>query len=124
MPDSVPSLRLPTSDGIMALVNTVASSAPMVARPKEISTSGASPISPGIANHSPHSPTKSSTEKAAIHGLRRVPSSAMAPSTGASAAAINSAMPVAYAHSEEPRAGLSIKPFTKYGANRKVTTRV
>ena len=35
------------------------------------------------------------TEKPAIHGLRRWPVSAMAPSTGASAAAISSAMPVA-----------------------------
>src|SRR4029453_4082654 len=76
MPDRVPSLWLPISDGIMALVNTVASSAPMVARPKEISTSGASPISPGIANQSPHSPTKSSTVKAAIHGFLRAPAPA------------------------------------------------
>ena len=37
----------------------------------------------------------SSTEKPAIHGLRGRPASAMAPSTGAMAAAISSPMPVA-----------------------------
>ena len=56
MPDRVPS-RLPeTSEGIMALLNTVASSAPMMARAKERSTSGAMPVCPGTASHSPHKP--------------------------------------------------------------------
>ena len=79
----------------MALVNTVASSAPMVAMAKEISTSGSRSMRPGAASQSPHMPTTSSTEKAAIQGLRGRPASAMAPSTGARAAAISSAMPVA-----------------------------
>ena len=88
--------RLPdTSEVIMALVNTVASSAPITARPKAISTSGTRSVRPGAASHRPHMPTTSSTEKTAIHGLRGWPASAMAPSTGASAAAISSAMPVA-----------------------------
>ena len=54
----------------MALVKTVASSAPMVARPKAISTTGTRSVRPGAASHKPHSPTTSSTEKKAIHGLR------------------------------------------------------
>ncbi len=78
----------------MALVNTVASSAPMVAMPKEISTTGRSHISPGIANHRPLKPATSSTENPAIQGLRARPASAMAPSTGARIAATNCAAPV------------------------------
>ena len=95
MPDSVPR-RLPeTSDGIMALLNTVASSAPMMASAKDRSTSGGKPISPGTASHSPRNPTTSTTEKPAIHGFRGNPASAMEPSIGASIAAISSATPVA-----------------------------
>ena len=40
MPDSVPRRRPETSDGIMALLNTVASSAPMIASAKAKSTTG------------------------------------------------------------------------------------
>ncbi len=79
----------------MALVNTVASSAPITARPKAISTTGTRSVAPGWASHRPHMPATSSTEKKAIHGFRLWPASATAPSTGASAAAISSAMPVA-----------------------------
>ena len=79
----------------MALVKTVASSAPMVATAKETSTSGRRSILPGAARKSPQQPATSRTEKAAIHGLRGSPESAMAPSTGAMAAAMSSPMPVA-----------------------------
>ena len=53
MPDNVPSRLSETSEGIMALLNTVASSAPMMARPKERSTSGAMSVRPGAASHKP-----------------------------------------------------------------------
>ena len=93
---SVPSRFSETSDTIMALVKTVASSAPMVARPKAMQHQRRTrSVRPGAASHRPNSPTTSSTEKKAIQGLRFWLASAMAPSTGASAAAISSAMPVA-----------------------------
>ncbi len=95
MPDNVPSASVETSDGIMALLNTVASSAPMVASAKDNNTRGTRSIRPGRASQSPHSPNTSSTEKPAIHGLRGRPASAMAPSTGARIAAISSPTPVA-----------------------------
>ena len=95
MPDRVPSRRRETSDGIMALLKTVASSAPMVASPNDKSTSGTRSVRPGTASQSPASPTTSRTEKPAIHGLRGSPASAMAPSTGARSAAISSLAPVA-----------------------------
>ena len=79
----------------MALVKTVASSAPIVASTKHTSTTGRKRISPGIASHSPSNPITSTTEKPAIQGLRGNPASAMAPSTGASTAAMSSATPVA-----------------------------
>ncbi len=79
----------------MALVNTVASSAPTIATAKHRSTTGSIVMSPGAANHSPAQPTMSKTEKPAIHGLRGWPASEIAPNTGARSAAISSAMPVA-----------------------------
>ena len=107
MPDRVPSRLSETSEGIMALLNTVASSAPMTASAKERSTSGAMPVCPGRratphkphgsvarGSHSPQSHT-SSTENPAIHGFRGKPASAMEPRIGARIAAISSAPPVA-----------------------------
>jgi len=91
----VPS-RLPeTSDTIMALVNTVESSAPTVATPKAMSTIGTRSVRPGMASQRPQRPATSRTEKAAIQGFRRWLASATAPSTGASTAAASSAMPMA-----------------------------
>ncbi len=95
MPDRVPRRRPEISDGIMALVKTVASSTPIIASPKEISTTGIRSCCPGTANHKPHSPTTRSAENPPIQGFRGCPVSAMAPSTGPSAAAMSWEMPVA-----------------------------
>ena len=84
MPDNVPSRLSETSDGIMALLNTVASSAPMVASAKDNSTSGSEVDRDRERRAKVRTAADtSSTEKPAIHGLRGSPASAMAPSTGA-----------------------------------------
>ena len=57
----------------MALVKTVASSAPMVATANEMSTSGRRSIRPGAARKSPQQPATSSTEKAGDPRLARKP---------------------------------------------------
>ena len=68
----------------MALLNTVANSAPMPATANATTTRSAP--SPGLPNHSAADPTTSKVPNTAIHGLRRPEASAMAPSTGDSEA--------------------------------------
>ena len=70
----------------MALLNTVANSAPMVAITKAASTSPTDCASPGRPSHSAVVPITRSTPNDAIHGLRRPLESATAPSTGDSSA--------------------------------------
>ena len=124
MPDSRPSFSGGASVGIMALVKTMANSAPMVASAKATSAMATASGSPGTANHSAAEPATSSTENAAIQGLRRPEASAMAPSAGEASAMMRPAAPAAKPHSAWPSAGVAAIREAKNGANTKVVTSV
>ena len=79
----------------MALVKTVANSAPMVPTAKATRAMATPSALPGMANHSAAEPATRRTEKAAIQGLRGPVASATAPRMGESSAIRNPAAPVA-----------------------------
>ncbi len=79
----------------MALVKTVANSAPIVPMAKATSARVTAPSAPGAANHSVNEPATSITEKPAIHGFRGPPASATAPSIGEKTAMTKPAAAVA-----------------------------
>ena len=105
VPDNRPIRSGGTSVGIIALLNTVANSTPMVAMPSARSSGGMTLGSPGLPIHIRLDPITSSAPNAAIHGLRRPLASAMAPSTGDSSAISNPAAAVANPHKACPWAG-------------------
>src|SRR5690606_34744117 len=105
VPDNRPILSGGTSVGIIALLNTVANSTPIVAMENASSTGTTVLASPGLAHHISVAPTTSSAPKAAIHGLRRPLASATAPSTGDNIAITSPAAAVAKPHSACPVAG-------------------
>ncbi len=79
----------------MALVKTVANSAPTVPTANATRAIATGPLSPGAAHQSAAEPATSMTEKPAIHGFRAPIMSAMAPRIGDRAAMTNPAAPVA-----------------------------
>ncbi len=105
MPDNRPILSGGTSEGIIALLKTVANSTPMVAIAYASSSGGMTLTSPGLPIHIRQEPITSSAPKPAIHGLRRPLASAIAPSSGDISAIINPAAAVAKPHSACPLAG-------------------
>ena len=80
------------------------------------STNGIVPASPGLPSHSIVAPATASTTNAAIHGLRRPPTSAIAPNTGDRNAIASPAPAVAKPHSAWPWTGLAAIAEAKYGA--------
>ena len=81
----------------MALLKTVANSAPMAATANASSTGVTPP--PGTPNHKAHAPTINRAPKPAIHGLRGPAASAIAPRIGENTAMMNPAEPLANPHS-------------------------
>ncbi len=98
VPDSRPILSGGTSVGIIALLNTVANSAPTLAIAYASSSAGMMPGSPGFPIHIRQEPITKSAPNPAIHGLRRPLASAIAPSTGDISAITRPAAAVAYPH--------------------------
>jgi hypothetical protein len=95
VPESRPIRSGGASAGSMALLNTVANSAPIVPTMKPARAMPIAAGSPGRANHSSVQPAMSSAPKAAIHGFLGPVASAMAPSAGEVSAMASPAAPVA-----------------------------
>src|ERR1700704_1369208 len=96
----------------------------MVAMPYAISSGGMMLASPGLPIHIRQEPITNSAPNAAIHGLRRPPAAAIAPSTGDISAITKPAAAVAKPHSDCPLAGSEATWVAKYGENTKVVISV
>src|SRR6266481_4276755 len=105
VPDNRPIRSGGTKVGIIALLKTVANSAPMVAIEKASNNGGMTLTSPGLPIHISEAPITSSAPKPAIHGLRRPLASAIAPSIGDISAIIMPEAAVAKPHNDCPVAG-------------------
>src|SRR5260370_42170081 len=96
----------------------------MVAIAYASSSGGTTLTSPGLPNHIRQEPITNSAPNAAIHGLRRPLTSAIAPSTGDISAITKPAAAVAKPHSDCPLAGSDATWVAKYGAKTNVVIRV
>src|SRR5882757_6396270 len=113
-----------TRVGIIALLKTVANSAPTLASATAVSSGGMMAGSPGLPIHSAQDATTRSAPNAAIQGFRRPEASAMAPNTGDISAIAKPAAAIAKPHSDCPVAGSGAMLVAKYGANTKVVISV
>src|SRR4051794_38636548 len=95
VPESRPSFSGGTRLGIMALLNTAATSTATVPTAKATSAIGTPCAEPGAANHNAADESASTRPQAAIHGFFGPLASAMAPRTGDRPASTSPATAVA-----------------------------
>ncbi|MGY4300491.1 hypothetical protein ACVWXN_008586 [Bradyrhizobium sp. i1.4.4] len=102
VPESRPIRSGGTRVGIIALLKTVANSAPTLASATAVSSGAMMVGSPGLPIHSVQAASTSSVPNPAIHGFLRPEASAMAPSTGDISAIARPAAAIAKPHNDWP----------------------